>query len=157
MSLQWPYLILLVPAAFLIWDDFRTREIAVMWLALLGILSIWAGRMAYGLHTMLLQATINLVIILLFGAALIMYRLLRHRPVRNFFIHSFGAGDVVMISVVAPLFEPAGYVYFLLLSCVAALIWWIVKRSATIPLAGFMALTLAVYSIFETTEPWIRL
>ena len=64
------------------------------------------------------------------------------------------AGDAVMMAAVAPLFGPAAYVRFLLAATLVALGWWAVRRPATIPLAGFMALTLSVYVVFKTAGLW---
>lgn len=83
-----------------------------------------------------------------------LYQLLRRRPLRAFFTHYFGAGDAVMLAAVAPLFSPECYVRFLLVCCLTALGWWVVRRPATIPLAGFMALTLAVYALCKTAGLW---
>lgn len=83
-----------------------------------------------------------------------LYQLLQRRPLRAFFTHYFGAGDVVMLAAVVPLFSPTAYVRFLLASCLAALGWWAVRRPATIPLAGFMALTLGVYALCKTAGLW---
>ena len=109
MLSHWPYSLLLFPALHLAWEDFRMREVSVLWLAVLGALSVAVG---------------------------------------------WGVSDAVMMAAVAPLFAPGVYVRFLLAASLAALVWWGVRRPATIPLAGFMALTLAVYVACKTAGLW---
>lgn len=155
MPRLWPYLLLLLPAIPLARDDFRTRRVGVLWLALLAVSSAGVGWHAAGLRTMLLHAAANVCVLLLFGCAMLVYHLSRRMRSRDFFSRSFGAGDAVMMSAVAPLFAPVAYVRFLLLSCLLALGWWCVKRPATIPLAGFMALVLAVYVVCKTAGLWM--
>lgn len=46
------------------------------------------------------------------------------------------------------------YLRFLLLSALVAVVWWLQTRASTIPLAGFMALLLAVYAVFKTAGIW---
>lgn len=154
MTPLWPYLLLLIPAAPLAREDFRMREVAVVWLAALGATAVAVGWVMSGLGAILLHSAVNWGILLLFGCAMLAYQFLRRRPLREFFARYFGAGDVVMAAAVAPLFEPAAYVRFLLAACLAALVWWAVKRPATIPLAGFMALTLGVYALCKTAGLW---
>lgn len=40
MLSHWPYSLLLFPALHLAWEDFRMREVSVLWLAVLGALSV---------------------------------------------------------------------------------------------------------------------
>lgn len=150
----WPYLLLLIPVVPLAREDFRTRRVAVVWLAVLGVAAVAVGWTSFGFRPMLLHAGVNAGILVIFSAAMLGYQLLRHRPVRTFFEQSFGLGDVVMMIAVVPLFVPGSYVRFLLVSCLAGLAWWTVKRSETVPLAGIMALTLAVYAVSKTAGLW---
>ncbi|HJF88593.1 MAG TPA: hypothetical protein K8W14_01935 [Alistipes onderdonkii] len=103
---------------------------------------------------MLWRAVVNAGVLAALGFAMLLYQLCRRRPLRDFFSRDFGAGDAVMMVAVAPLFGPAAYVRFLLAAGLAALVWWGVRRPATIPLAGFMALTLAVYVACKTAGLW---
>ena len=145
MLSHWPYSLLLFPALHLAWEDFRMREVSVLWLAVLGALSVAVGWGVSGLYPMLWRAVVNAGVLAALG---------RRRPLRDFFSRDFGAGDAVMMVAVAPLFGPAAYVRFLLAAGLAALVWWGVRRPATIPLAGFMALTLAVYVACKTAGLW---
>ena len=103
---------------------------------------------------MLWRAVVNAGVLAALGFAMLLYQLCRRRPLRNFFSRDFGAGDAVMMAAVAPLFAPCAYVRFLLAASLSALVWWGVRRPATIPLAGFMALALAVYAVCKTAGLW---
>lgn len=154
MPTHWFYLLLLVPAAPLAYDDFRMRQVAVVWLAVLGAGCFGVMWITSGIGAALSYTAANGCLLVVFGAVMTLYELSRRRPLREFFTRCFGAGDVVMLAAVAPLFGPAAYVRFLLAANLAALGWWAVWRPATIPLAGFMALTLAVYALCKTTGLW---
>lgn len=148
------YLLLLPPAALLAYDDFRMRQVSIAWLAVLGFMTLIIGSVTAGVGAMLLQTTINAGLLLLFGVVMISYHRLRGGSRRDFFRRSFGTGDVVMMLAVAPLFAPTVYVRFLLAANLAALGWWVVKRPATIPLAGFIALMLGAYTLYKTAVLW---
>lgn len=150
----WPYLLLLVPAAPLVYTDFRMRCVSVWSLAVLCGAAVAVGWISFGFRPMLLHAGVNAGILVIFSAAMLGYQLLRHRPVRTFFEQSFGLGDIVMMIAVVPLFVPGSYVRFLLVSCLAALAWWMVKRTETIPFAGIMAFVLGVYVLCKTFGLW---
>lgn len=154
MPLLWPYLLLLVPAVPLVYDDFRMRRVAVVWLALLGIGCFGAAWIVSGIGAVLSRTAATGRVLVVFIAVLSLYQLLRCRPLRDFFSRYFGPGDAVMMAVVMPLFGPTAYIRFLLASCLAALAWWTVRRPKTIPLAGFMALTLSVYVVCKTAGLW---
>lgn len=154
MPTHWFYLLLLVPAAPLAYDDFRMRQVAVVWLAVLGAGCFGATWIVSGVGAALFRTAVNGCLLALFGAVMMLYLLSRRRPLRHFFSRCFGAGDAVMLAAVAPLFGPADYVRFLLAANLMALGWWAVRRPATIPLAGFMALTLSVYVVCKTAGLW---
>lgn len=154
MPFPWAYLLLLIPAAPLACGDFRRREVAVVWLAVLGAGAFGVKWGTEGIGEALICTAVNICTLLFFVAVMIFYLFLRRRPLQEFFVRWFGAGDVVMMLAVTPLFIPAGYVRFLLAANFAALVWWCVRRPATLPLAGFMALTFAVYVVFKTAGLW---
>lgn len=154
MPLLWLYLLLLVPAVPLAYDDFRMRQVALVWLAVLGTGCFGVMWVVSGIGTTLSCFVANMCLLAGFAVAMALYQLACRRPFRDFFICSFGAGDAVMMAAVAPLFGPAAYVRFLLAATLVALGWWAVRRPATVPLAGFMALTLSVYVVFKTAGLW---
>ena len=154
MPPHWPYLLLLIPAIPLVYTDFRMRCVSVGWLAVLCGAAIVVGWTSFGFRTMSLHTGVNAGILVIFSGAMLGYQWLCHRPIRTFFEQSFGLGDVVMMIAIVPLFVPGSYVRFLLVSCLAALAWWTVKRSETIPFAGIMAVVLGIYALCKTFGLW---
>lgn len=154
LPFSWFYLLLLVPAAPLAYDDFRLRRVAVVWLAVLGAGSFGVSWRMQGFDAALLCTVLNAVLLSVLCAALAGWHLLRGKSFGTFFRRSFGAGDVAMMFSATPLFSLAGYVRFLLAGCVAALAWWCVKRPATLPFAGILALVLAAFVLCKTFGLW---
>lgn len=154
----YPYLLLLFPATVLARDDFRARRVEVVWLVVLGIAALAAAWLSEGWRAMWQHTLCNaLLSVLLLGLLALWIRVRHRQPLRRFRTHWFGAGDWAMMLAVAPLFSPETYIRFLLVACIAALGWWYLLRSdrrRTIPLAGFMAVTLIGYSLFRFFISW---
>ena len=129
-----------MPAAVLARDDFRTRRVDASWLAVLGTVSVGVSWHTLGWRTMLLQTAGNAALLLLSGTALFGYLRLRRLSVR----HAFGAGDVLFLLAVAPLFAPTEFLWFLIAACVVALLWWVCcgRRRRTIPFVGAAGIVL---------------
>ena len=128
-----PYLLLLVPAAVLARDDFRTRRVSVAWLAVLGAVSVGVSRHTLGWGTMLLQTAGNQIE-----------------------QHSVGAGDALFLLTVAPLFAPAEFLRFLIAACVVALLWWVCcgRRRRTIPFVGAAGIVLIGWAALQILRLW---
>lgn len=154
MPSLWPCLLVLPPAVLLAREDFRTRRISVVWLAALAVACLFAGIRESGFDAVLLRALLNGALVGLLLGALALWQAWRHPEARNLFAHALGAGDAWTLLAVAPLFDTVSFVRFLLAACLAALAWWIVKRPATLPLAGMLLLTLTVHVFCKTCGLW---
>lgn len=154
MPALWPNILLLVPAAVNACDDFRMRRVSVLWLAVLAAGCLFVAVREQGPHTALMRGVMNAALAVLLLLVLAGWNALRHPDRRNLFAHALGAGDAWTMLALAPLFDVPSYVRFLLLSCLSALAWWIVRRPATLPLAGVMMLSLIVYIIFKPFGLW---
>ena len=150
---HYPYLLLLVPAAVLARDDFRTRRVDASWLAVLGTVSVGVSWHTLGWRTMLLQTAGNAALLLLSGTALFGYLRLRRLSVR----HAFGAGDVLFLLAVAPLFAPTEFLRFLIAACVVALLWWVCcgRRRRTIPFVGAAGIVLIGWAALQFLRLWL--
>ena len=139
----YPYLLLLVPAAVLARDDFRTRRVDASWLAVLGTVSVGVSWHTLGWRTMLLQTA---------GNAALLLRL-RRLAVR----HSVGSGDVLFLLAVAPLFAPTEFLRFLIAACVVALLWWVCcgRRRRTIPFVGAAGIVLIGWAALQFLRLWL--
>lgn len=154
MRILWPYLLLVVPALGLVFDDFRLRRVGVLWLMALGVATVGVGMRMRGLEPLLRSVFWNGLLLMLFLGVMACYHTLRRGSAGSFFRESFGPGDAVTMLVVTPLFSPAGYVRFLLAGSLAALLWWFLRRATTIPLAGILAAVLGVWSVVKTFGLW---
>ena len=148
-----PTFLLLVPAAVLARDDFRTRRVDASWLAVLGTVSVGVSWHTLGWRTMLLQTAGNAALLLLSGTALFGYLRLRRLSVR----HAFGAGDVLFLLAVAPLFAPTEFLRFLIAACVVALLWWVCcgRRRRTIPFVGAAGIVLIGWAALQFLRLWL--
>lgn len=149
----YPYLLLLLPVAVLARDDFRTRRVDASWLAVLSAVSVGVSWHTLGWRTMLLQTAGNAALLLLSGMLLVGYLRLRRLAVR----HSVGAGDVLFLLAVAPLFAPTEFLWFLITACVVALLWWVCcgRRRRTIPFVGAGGIALAGWVAFRFLRLWL--
>lgn len=148
------YLFLAVCSVFLAVEDFRFREVSVLWLFLLCLCSVCVGCVSDGFMRTLEHWAANAGVLLFLGGSLVLYHVLRGRPVRDFFCGYLGAGDAVAMVSLLPLFGPVSYVRFLLFSSLTALVWWLLSRAATLPLVGFMGLTLTGYALYQIADIW---
>lgn len=148
-------MLLLPPAVAIACDDLRTRRVSVGWLAALGTAAVAVAGTASGWRAAGLYAAGNAGILLLFAASMALWQWFRRRRLQELFTRCFGAGDVVMMLAIVPLFPPAEYVRLLVVSCAAGLAGWSVHRRGTVPLAGVMALMLAGYALCKTVGLWM--
>lgn len=149
----YPYLLLLLPAAVLACEDWRTRRVSVSWLAVLSVAAGAAAWLTEGWRTMLLQTAGNAALLLLSGMLLVGYLRLRRLVVR----HSVGAGDALFLLAVAPLFAPTEFLWFLIAACVVALLWWVCcgRRRRTIPFVGAGGIALAGWVALQFLRLWL--
>lgn len=150
MFSSWPYLLLIVPAAVLAYEDFRIRQVQILWLAIMTIISIGCAWYTMGWHVSLHNAVCNMIIATLIIVGILGWGHFRYRSsFENFFDNWFGAGDCVMMYTVVAVLYPILYVRYLLCSCLLALYWYyfINRGPTTIPLVGFMSLVLIAYSL----------
>lgn len=143
--------LLLVCACAIVYDDFRRREVGVAWLLALGVCGIARGCLSCGLRTTLLHGALNACVLAALVGLLLLWHALRGASPGSLFRTAFGAGDAVLLLLLTPLFAPAAYVRLLLAACLASLAWWCLKRPATIPFAGFLALSLMLYTLALTS------
>lgn len=147
---SWPYLLLLIPAAPLAWEDFRTRRVALVWLVALAAGTLAVGTLDAGFQSVVMQMATNIGLLIVMGIVVAGYLYLRGYRLQE----TFGTGDVVMLGVLTPLFSPSEYLWFLLIGCCVAILWWVVRRSSTIPFVGMLSAVLTGYSIGKTIGLW---
>ena len=151
---SYPCLLLLLPAAVLARDDFRTRRVGIAWLVGLGLAAVAAGWFCDGWRTMLLHAAGGALLLGLLGVSLAGYLRLRRKRIGR----SLGAGDAVFLLVITPLFSPEAYLRFLIAACALSLVWWAFlrpSRRSTIPFVGMAGLALGGWVLLKIVRVWL--
>ena len=147
-------ILLLISLIPLIYEDFRMRCVGVVWLAVAAVAVVAIGLADDGFRRVLINVSVNTALLLLLGLFLAAYLRLRCKR----FDRSFGAGDVVFLLCVTPLFAPADYLRFLIAACLVSLVWWVVVsyvgKRITVPFVGMMCLVLAVYISYKIAGIW---
>ncbi len=152
MLIPYPYLFLLLPVAVLARDDFRVRRVGIVWQAALGGTAAAAAWLVQGWRAMAEHTLCNVLLLLLSGILLTLCLRLRRMTISR----ATGAGDVLFLLAVAPLFPPEGYLRFMIACCLAALMWWVCcgRRYRTIPFVGTAGIVLAVWVAIECLHLW---
>jgi hypothetical protein len=139
--------------AGLILSDFRRREIGTPGLILSAVLNTALGGLLCGWPALGLRVAVNLVFLAMLYLALWGYVAgIRRRAYRSLF-QAVGAGDLLFLPVLSPLFEPREFVLFLTAAFFLSLAGWsvyrlIFRRRTTIPLVGTVGLCFLVCSFF---------
>lgn len=150
MRCCWSFILILPPAILLAREDFRFREVSVVWLLLLAVAATAGVWIATGAHAVFSNMGTNAVLLSLLWGCSAGYQHIRGRRMQD----SFGAGDLAILWAVTPLFQAAGYVRFVLAACVGGLLWWMLLKDRSIPLAGIVAVLLVGYSVCKMAGSW---
>jgi len=137
-------------------QDFRFR--AVSWYifpALLG-LYIADNYLSNGLTTGTVFFFTNLLIILIQLAGVFLYFILKNWGKRAQITNYLGLGDVLFFIVLAAAFSPFGFILFIVIALLSAILWYALRmvmkkdKEITIPLAGIMSGLLIMVIVAET-------
>lgn len=151
-------LILLIPAVALTVGDFRERRVHLLWLLALAAASFATAGIRSGFHVMVSDAIFNLLFLCFMGAGIGSWLCIRYRgsfKVRLLSVKRlFGAGDVVFLIALTPMFGLKEYIVFLLAACIISLVWWaavraIRHRSVAIPFIGTSGIVLCITVIIR--------
>ncbi len=151
----WTKLVLIIPAVVMAVEDFRCRRISVIMLAVFALCAISYGGLSEGIVAMLINMATNIgLLAVMFGGVALSF-LVRNKSNRKPLKELIGLGDVLFMVAATPLFPLKEYLYFLLISMVAALLDWLAIRSAkrkqksTIPLVGAMGSVLSIWIVIS--------
>ena len=145
----------LVVLGGLIVSDFRRREIGVGGLILFGGLNITIGWLQCGWSWVGFRVALNLVLLGLLYLLLWFYvGVIRRRVYGGPLWRTVGAGDLLFLPVLAPLFELRDFVLFLTAAFILSLAGWLLYRwiskfRTTIPLVGTVGICWSIYSFFN--------
>lgn len=152
-------LILLIPAAPLVIEDFRERRVRLVWLLVLAALSLFISILYIGMRPAIVNILSNSALLLLTGTAVGLWFYARGSGAPGNRLHSLkrllGAGDIVFLFALTPLFGPKEYVIFIISASVFSLCWWLCimtlrRRNATIPFIGTAGILLCACMIIRT-------
>jgi hypothetical protein len=138
----------------LIASDFRRREIGVLPLVLSAVANGIIGWLQCGWPELGFQMALNLIFLGLLYLALCFYVGVIRRRVYGSLFRAIGAGDLLFLPALAPLFELREFVLFLTVAFALSLVGWLAYRSAsrrqvTIPLVGTVGICWVIYSLFR--------
>ncbi|MDL2319686.1 hypothetical protein LJC45_00945 [Alistipes sp. OttesenSCG-928-B03] len=148
-------LILLLPLAVLIVGDFRRREVSLVWLIALAVVSVAVSLGRYGIWPTVVNVAANLFLLFYLAIGVIIYIRIKSGRWQNPLREYIGTGDLVFMLAITPLFELRGYVLFLIGASVFSLVWMLAVRAVcgrpkTIPFAATMGIALSIIIIIDT-------
>lgn len=144
--------LLCIPSlAAMVISDLRSRRIGIVHLIIFGITLLMASLLEFGWRQVLVNASFNLLTVLLLWLFLYGYSRLRKMSLADM----IGGGDLAFALAAMPYLEIREYVLFLISSCVLTLaVWWMSgikgKRSKDIPLVTGMGTCLGAVILYRT-------
>ena len=132
-------------------SDLRSRRIGIVHLIIFGITLLTASILEFGWRQVMVNASFNLLTVLLLWLFLYGYSRLRKMKLSDM----IGGGDLAFALTVVPYLEIREYILFLISSCVLTLsVWWMSgikgKRSKEIPLVTGMGTCLGAVILYRT-------
>ena len=138
-------LLLTIPMAPLIIEDFRHRQVHIVWLALFAGSVLGVATAFLGILGALINLAVNICLLTCMACGLLLWirsngsRL--SKAGRISVQDCVGIGDMVFLVSIAPLFDIRKYLLFLLVSMIWSLVWWaavriIRRKNVTIPFVG---------------------
>ena len=132
-------------------SDLRSRRIGMVHLIIFGITLLAASILEFGWRQVMVNASFNLLTVLLLWLFLYGYSRLRKMKLSDM----SGGGDLAFALTVVPYLEIREYILFLISSCVLTLsVWWMSgikgKRSKEIPLVTGMGTCLGAVILYRT-------
>ncbi len=152
-------LIMLIPFAKLAADDFRRREVSVVWLAVTAVCAVGVAVAQEGWREMLVRSGLNLLIIAYLAIGVAVWAWIKARRPVNPVNRFIGLGDVLFFVALVPLFPFKRFAWLLVVCMVFSLVWWwvvqAIKRPSgnppkNIPLVATSAIVVGAAIIFNT-------
>lgn len=146
-------LLLLAPLLFMIYWDFRHRNILLWHILLFGMIQIAVCIYKYGIVTTEWNVVINISILLIIGIVVGIYSAFRFKEKNR----PIGMGDILFLFFLTPFFDYRTFLYFLIISFSLTLVGWAIwhylfkKTSDNIPLVSGVGICYAVLLIYQFT------
>ena len=154
MVVQNSELVLMLPLAALVVEDFRSRTVSLLWLIIFSVLSVIVSITVNGLWPMVVNTVSNLSLLLYMAIGIAIYFRIKHRHWLNPFKEYVGSGDALFLMAVAPMFGLRDFLLLLICGSVFSLLWMLLarlvcRRSKTIPFVATMGITLSAAIIIS--------
>ena len=147
MLVQYSGLVLLVPLAALVVEDFRSRTVSLGWLVALAVVSVLVSVYVGGLRLAATNTAVNALLLLYLAGGIAVYVRLRRGRWMNPLKEYIGAGDVLFLASLTPLFDLRGYLLFIIGASVFSLLW--AKSSRRVPFVATAGIVLSAVLIFR--------
>lgn len=139
-------------------EDFRSRQVHLMWLILFALSALIVGCISINAAEIVRNLLFNMMLLLYMCGGIFLWLRLRNRSRNDKSVHRIkdyiGAGDIVFVLALTPLFSLAEYLIFLLVAMVGSLLWWCIVRikkrnNITIPFIGTAGVTFCLATIIR--------
>lgn len=147
-------ILVLIPLAFIIYEDFKYRAIHWWWLVFITLLGI------YGMQISLKSVCYNILFIISQILIINTYFSIKHKEIINITNTYLGLGDILFFISIAFYFMPVDYIHFhiyalvftLLISSISIYTQPLNGKLKTIPLAGYMSIFFCLYLILKSLK-----
>ncbi len=135
----------ILPAIILAIEDFKYRQIHLMWIVLFAILIIIKEIYLNNTTEILENLLMNSMVVLLMLLSIFIWLFIRKGAITNPFKEYFGLGDLFFICSVAPTFPLEKFTLYLLISFIVAIFFQFLKKhnedlnNNKVPLVTFLA------------------
>ncbi|MCL2562119.1 MAG: hypothetical protein FWE10_07385 [Rikenellaceae bacterium] len=148
MLVQYSGLVLLVPLTALIVEDFRSRTVGLGWLVALAVISALVSVYIGGLRLAVTNTALNALLLLYLTGGIAVYVRMRRGRWMNPLKEYIGAGDVLFLAALVPLFDLRGYLLFMIGASVFSLLW--AKSRRRVPFVATAGIALSVVLIYRS-------
>lgn len=149
-----PYIFLFFALFSVAYQDLTKRRVHILWFVLIFSSGIIINLLEQSLSIKPILQSIAFIGVNVVGVFI--YYSIKKKQAYNPLDKMIGIGDIVMFLVITPLFNFKEYMLFFIISLICALVIYFFCQKKlsepTIPLAGYMALTLMMYMIFRIVK-----
>lgn len=142
-------LLLIITALILALDDFKTRSVSVLELFLYGICAFLFSFVKRGGIITLYNAGANLTALGMMLLCLQIYFFISRKQHVSILDNGIGMGDFIYLSASSLLFTLQKYCWFIVISCLAGLLYQFLRGDKVIPFVGVSSPVLITMLIIE--------
>lgn len=147
--------LVVIPLVAMMISDFRSREVALLWLILFGAIQTGMGIFIHGIREAMLQVACNFMMLCVLGLFLIIWILIRRGGKGCRLQGYMGSGDVLFLCALSPVFRLDEFIRFLIIAFTVSLVLWgiyvaLSRQRVTVPLVttvGLCYLALLIWKI----------